>query len=111
MTDAIVVLVTVPSRPSGEEIAEALVTEHLVACVNVIGPVCSIYGWQGQVCRDEEYLLIVKTRRARLEALQARVLALHPYEVPEFLALPVEAGSRAYLDWLRAAAGAPADRT
>jgi periplasmic divalent cation tolerance protein len=100
MSEVVVVLVTVPSREDGERIAEALVGESLAACVNVLGPIRSIYRWQGQVTRDDEHLLLIKTTRAGYTALEARVLALHAYENPECIALPVEHGAAAYLDWV-----------
>lgn len=102
MTDALIVLVTVPSRAEGERIAETVVGERLAACVNVVGPVCSIYRWEGAVCREDEHLLVLKTSRACYPALAARVRALHPYEVPEVIALPVEVGLAAYLAWIAA---------
>lgn len=96
----LIVFVTVASRDEGERIAEALVGEQVAACVNVVGPIRSIYRWQGEVCRDDEHLLLIKTTRARYPALEARVKALHSYEVPEVVALPIEMGSAAYLEWL-----------
>ncbi len=100
MTDALVVLVTAPAEQKAVEIARALVDERLAACVNVLSGVRSIYRWKGEVCDDPEVLLVVKTTAARFEALRSRVVALHPYETPEVLALPVEAGSEPYLRWL-----------
>ena len=100
MTEALVVLVTVPSREDGERIADALVGESLAACVNVIGPIRSVYRWQGEICRDDEHLLMIKTTRPRYAALEARVLALHTYETPEVIALPVAQGAAAYVAWL-----------
>jgi periplasmic divalent cation tolerance protein len=101
MTAELVVLVTVASREDGERIAEALVGEALAACVNIVGPMRSIYRWQGEVCRDDEQLLLIKTTRERYSALEARVKALHSYDVPEIVALPIEMGSAEYLDWVR----------
>jgi periplasmic divalent cation tolerance protein len=101
MTEELVVLVTVPSREEGERIAEILVGERLAACVNIVGPISSVYRWLGQVQRDDEHLLVIKTRAERYAALEARVLATHPYDVPEVIALRIEAGSEAYLTWLR----------
>jgi periplasmic divalent cation tolerance protein len=101
MSDELIVFVTVPSRDDGERIAEAVVGEHLAACVNIIGPIRSIYRWQGEIARDDEHLLLIKTTRVRYPALEARVRALHRYEVPEVVAVPIEMGSAAYLDWLR----------
>lgn len=97
-----VVLVTVGSRGEGETIARKLVEEGLVACVNVVGPIRSIYLWKGQVSEDEEHLLIIKTRDQVLGAVEERVGELHSYEVPEVVALPIVGGSAAYLEWLRA---------
>jgi periplasmic divalent cation tolerance protein len=100
MTDALVVLVTAPSPEKAAEIARAVVEERLAACGNVVPGLRSIYRWQGAVQEDAEALLVLKTTRARFEALRDRILALHPYQVPEVLALPVEAGSARYLGWI-----------
>ena len=96
------VLVTAPSAEKAGEIARALVEERLAACGNVVPGLRSIYRWEGRVQDDAEALLLLKTTRRRLPALRARVLALHPYEVPEVLALPVEAGHPPYLEWIAA---------
>ncbi len=100
MTGALVVLVTAPSAEVAAGLARTLVQERLAACGNVLPEVRSIYRWDGQLREDAEALLVLKTTRDRLDALRDRVLALHPYQVPEVLALPVEAGSAAYLSWL-----------
>jgi periplasmic divalent cation tolerance protein len=100
MTDALVVLVTAPTPERAAEIARALVEERLAACGNVVPGLRSIYRWEGKVQDEPEALLVLKTTRARFEALRARVLALHPYQVPEVIALPVEAGSAPYLAWI-----------
>ncbi len=105
MTDAVVVLVTTPSPERAAEIARAVVEERLAACGNVLPGLRSIYRWEGKVQEDAEALLVLKTTRARFEALRDRVLALHPYEVPEVIALPVEAGSARYLAWIAAETG------
>jgi periplasmic divalent cation tolerance protein len=102
MTDALVVLVTTPSPERAAEIARALVEERLAACGNVVPGLRSIYRWEGKVQDDAEALLVLKTTRGRFEALRDRVLALHPYEVPEVLALTVEDGSAKYLAWIAA---------
>jgi periplasmic divalent cation tolerance protein len=105
MADAplVVVFVTAPNEGEARRIGRALVDERLAACVNVVGPVRSIYRWDGQVQEEAEHLLVVKARRADVDGLAARVRALHPYEVPEVVALDVVAGSAPYLDWVRAA--------
>jgi periplasmic divalent cation tolerance protein len=100
MTDAVVVLVTTADADQAARVARALVCERLAACVNVVGPIRSIYRWEGAVEEATEHLLVVKARRADAAALEARVRALHSYDVPEVLVLPVEGGSAAYLAWL-----------
>lgn len=100
--DVVVVLVTWPADVAGEGVAEALVTERLAACVSILPVMRSIYRWQGAVERADEVQLVIKTTRGRLDALEARVGALHPYEVPEFLVLAVDGGGRQYLEWVRA---------
>jgi periplasmic divalent cation tolerance protein len=102
VTDALVVLVTAPDPEKAAEIARTLVEERLAACGNVLSGLRSIYRWEGNVQDEREALLLLKTTRARFEALRARVLALHPYQVPEVIALPVEAGSAPYLAWIAA---------
>jgi periplasmic divalent cation tolerance protein len=102
MSEELVVLVTVGSREAAEAMAETLVGERLAACVNVVGPVRSIYRWHGEVCRDDEHLMIVKTTRSRYAELERRIGELHTYEVPEVIALPIERGAASYLAWLRA---------
>ncbi len=99
-TDALVVLVTAPGAEKAAEIARAVVEERLAACGNVVPGLRSIYRGEGKVQDDAEALLVLKTTRARFEAMRDRVLALHPYQVPEVIALPVEAGSAAYLAWI-----------
>ena len=101
MTDKYLVLVTCASAAEGKRIARAVVEQRLAACVNVLpGAVTSIYRWKGRVESAQERLLLIKTTRKRLRKLQAAVERLHSYKVPEFIALPIAAGSRAYLGWL-----------
>ena len=97
-----VILCTVPSEDVGVQIARQLVDEQLVACVNILPGVRSIYRYQGKVEDDRELLLMMKTSADRLDTLIPRVRALHPYEVCEVLALEVTAGSQPYLDWVLA---------
>jgi periplasmic divalent cation tolerance protein len=99
---ACVVLVTCPTAERAAEIARALVEERLAACGNVIPGLRSIYRWEGKVQDDAEALLVLKTTGERFEALRERVLSLHPYQVPEVIALPIEAGSAPYLAWIAA---------
>lgn len=99
-TEAIVAFVTTPNAEKAAEIARALVEEGLAACGNVVPQLRSMYRWQGKVFDEPEALLILKTQRSRFEALRARVVALHPYECPEVIALPVEEGHAPYLAWI-----------
>jgi periplasmic divalent cation tolerance protein len=105
VSERLLVLTTVARAEDAERIAEALVERRLAACVNVLPGVRSIYRWKGAVERDEERLLVVKTRADRFDALRDAILALHPYEVPEVVAVPIEAGSPAYLRWLDESVG------
>jgi periplasmic divalent cation tolerance protein len=100
MTDAVVILTTVPADERGEAIGQALVDERLAACVNLLPPMTSIYRWRGVVEREIERQMIVKTTRQRVPALQARIAALHPYELPEFLVLSVADSGSAYFEWV-----------
>ena len=93
---------TCPDANSGQVMADALVGEGLAACVNRLPGVTSTYRWQGKVMTDSEVLLLIKTTESRFAALRERVLALHPYELPELIAVPIEQGHAAYLDWVRA---------
>jgi periplasmic divalent cation tolerance protein len=104
-TDMLVVLVTVPNEETATKLAEALVGERLAACVNVLDGVRSTYRWKGAVERDDEILCVCKTTRDGFERLRARVVELHPYEVPEVIALPIELGHAPYLAWIMASVG------
>jgi periplasmic divalent cation tolerance protein len=101
VSDALAVFVTVPNAVTAARIASAVVRERLAACANILPGVRSIYAWKGKVCDDRELLVVLKTTATRYEALERRVKALHPYEVPEIIALPVTRGSRPYLTWVR----------
>jgi len=101
MTDKLVVLVTCRSAKEAERIARRLVETRLAACGNILrSPVRSIYRWKEKIESAREVLLVIKTSRRRFPALQAAIKRLHSYEVPEIIALPIAAGSRAYLSWL-----------
>ena len=102
----IVVLVTTGSAENAEAVARALVGEHLAACVNILPGIRSIYRWQGKVADDAEWLLVIKTERARFAELETRVRSLHTYEVPEIVALEIVEGSAPYLEWLLGAVAA-----
>lgn len=96
-----VALVTVPDMETGRMLARTVVEEGLAACGNVISGLTSVYSWKGHIQEDPECLVLFKTTTAEVEALMRRVVQLHPYDVPEFLALPVAEGHISYLDWVR----------
>jgi periplasmic divalent cation tolerance protein len=100
----LVVLCTCPDGAPAAHLAETLVTESLAACVNRLPGVVSYFRWEGRVQQDAETLLLIKTTEARLAALTARITELHPYELPEVVAVPVLGGLEEYLDWVRASA-------
>lgn len=102
MTGPIVALSTVANAEDAERLARSLVEKGFAACVNVVPAVVSVYRWKGRVEREAEVLLLIKTSGERFEDLKAALLAEHPYEVPELIALPITAGSERYLEWLAA---------
>jgi periplasmic divalent cation tolerance protein len=99
--DIVLVLTTLPDDDRAEALARTLVEERLAACVNVHGPMTSLYRWKGAVERDVERQVVIKTTRRFVTAVEARIQTLHGYELPEFLVLSVEGGSDAYCAWLR----------
>ena len=98
--DALLALCACPDVDVADRIALALVEERLAACVNRIGGVASTYRWKGAVHRDDEVLLLIKTTRARFDALRERIVFLHPYELPEVIAVDIALGLPAYLEWI-----------
>ncbi|GAC1345239.1 MAG: divalent-cation tolerance protein CutA [Myxococcales bacterium] len=105
MTDARLVFTALPDAGAAAALARTLVEERLAACGNVVPGVRSIYRWQGKVHDEGEVLLLLKTRAAQVERLQARILELHPYQVPEVISVAIDAGSPGYLAWLAAETG------
>jgi periplasmic divalent cation tolerance protein len=99
-TEAIVVMCTAPAGFDSEPLARDLVQRSLAACVQVLPGVVSIYQWKGSVEKSQENLLLIKTRRGRFEEIEAAIRALHPYDVPEIVALPVSDGHAPYLAWI-----------
>lgn len=100
MHEIAVVYVTCPDSGVAATLARTLVAERLAACGNILPGVRSIYAWQGELQDEPEVLLLLKTRRSRVDDLCARVAALHPYQVPEAIAAPIVAGLPAYLSWV-----------
>jgi periplasmic divalent cation tolerance protein len=96
----VIALSTVGSAEDAERLARTLVERRLAACVNVVPGVVSHYRWKGELCRDEERLLVIKTRSERLDALRAALVELHPYELPELVAIEIGDGLEPYLGWL-----------
>ncbi len=100
MSNLVIVLTTMPDGEKIDELARALVREHLAACVNVHAPMTSVYRWKTEIECEPERQIVIKTTRDRMGALQARLHELHPYELPEFLVVGVESGSDAYVKWV-----------
>ncbi len=99
--EEIVVYITAPSQAEAEKIGAALVEARLAACVNILPSITSIYSWKGEICREAEVLMIVKSRRSIFDRLIEKVKQLHTYSLPEIIALPILAGSEDYLTWIR----------
>jgi periplasmic divalent cation tolerance protein len=106
-SDALVVLTTLEKQEDGERLASLLVESALAACVQILPPMISIYRWQGAVERASEVLLLIKTTRDAYQRIETVIKENHPYQTPEIIALPVEAGLDAYLTWLAAAIARP----
>jgi periplasmic divalent cation tolerance protein len=100
MSEFLLVTTTAGTRHDAERIATELVERRLAACVQIVGPIRSVYRWQGEVESAEEWLCLVKTEQAHLAAIDALLREIHPYEVPELVAMPIVGGSEAYLKWL-----------
>jgi periplasmic divalent cation tolerance protein len=99
------VFVTFPDRESAARVAQALVEEALAGCVQIVGPVHSVYRWEGKIESADEWLCLIKTAASRYAQLEQRIRQLHSYQVPEIIAVPISAGSSDYLKWLSAATG------
>ena len=96
----LLVLTNLPDRAAAERLADALIEKRLAACVNILAPCHSVYRWKGTVQHDEEHPMLIKSTAERYPALEAAIRAGHPYELPEIIAVPVEHGLPAYLDWV-----------
>jgi periplasmic divalent cation tolerance protein len=105
MSEVLLVFTNIPDRATAERIAEALVTARIAACVNILPGCTSVYRWQGKLERADEVPLLIKTTRAAYARMEMELRKLHPYEVPEIVAVPVSAGLPAYLDWVRQETG------
>jgi len=98
----LLVLTNVPDRATAEKLADLLVDRQLAACVNILAPCRSVYRWKGAVQHDEEHPMLIKTTAERYPALEQALRGGHPYELPEIIAVPIERGLPAYLDWVAA---------
>jgi periplasmic divalent cation tolerance protein len=98
----LLVFTNLPDLPAAQKLADALIEQRVAACVNILAPCRSVYRWQGKVQHDEEHPMLIKTTEERYAALEAAIRAGHPYELPEIVALPIERGLPAYLDWVAA---------
>jgi len=105
MTDKRIILTTAGSEAEARKIAQALVERHLAACVNIVGPIRSLYRWKGAVESAPEHILIIKTTAAAFPRVRDAIRELHSYELPECIMLPIEAGSRDYLKWIEESVG------
>lgn len=102
MTDKRLLISTASSFAEANSIASELVSRRLAACINILGPISSVYHWQGEVERSEEFLLLIKSTETKFLSIQETIRELHSYEVPELLSFTVEAGLESYLDWIAA---------
>jgi len=100
MTNARIVLTTISSKELAEKLAEQLVGRRVAACVNIVGPIHSVYRWKKEIEREEEYLLLIKTTTEHAARLQVAFRELHPYELPECVEVAIDGGSEEYLAWL-----------
>jgi periplasmic divalent cation tolerance protein len=100
MTEHIQVITTTENRADAEKIAEVLVEKKLAGCVQIIGPISSVYWWEGKIEKADEWLCLIKTTRTLYEDLESVLRKIHPYKVPEILAIPVVTGSKDYFSWL-----------
>ena len=99
---ALLVFTNLPDRAAAERLADALIEKRVAACVNILAPCRSVYRWKNDIQHDEEHPVLIKTTAEHYPALEAAIRAGHPYELPEIIAVPVERGLPAYLDWLTA---------
>jgi len=100
MVSFILVFMTTSTRAEAENITEHLLSERLVACCNIVGPISSAYAWKGKIEKADEFLVFMKTSQDLFERLSARIKELHSYDIPEVIAVPIIAGLPSYLDWI-----------
>ena len=100
MSPYVVVIVTVENREEAVKIVRSLLKERLIACANIVGPISSIFWWEGKIDEASEFLVFMKSHENHFERLSERIMEIHSYEVPEIIALPIIKGSPSYLEWL-----------
>lgn len=105
--NTLLVLTNLPDRAAAERLAGELIDKRVAACVNILAPCLSVFRWKSDVQRDEEHPMLIKTTAERYPALEAAIRAGHPYELPEIIAVPIERGLPAYLDWVAAESSDP----
>ena len=104
----LLVLTNLPDRAAAERLADSLIAQRLAACVNILAPCRSVYRWKGALQHDEEHPMLIKTTADRYASLEQAIRAGHPYELPEIIAVPIERGLGAYLDWVMTETSLPA---
>ncbi len=102
MTDFMQVTTAIDSEDGAHQIADTLVSRHLAACVHIVGPITSVYWWQGKMETAREWVCVAKTRQSLYDAVESAIREIHPYDEPEILATPILTGSRSYLEWITA---------
>ena len=98
--DVILVLITVPDSETADRIATVLIDKRLAACVSIIPGLKSVYRWKDEICRDDEFLLTVKSVSSKFELLKREILANHPYDLPEIISIKIQDGLEGYLEWV-----------
>jgi len=99
-SSTLITLCTCPNQAIAEEIASSLIEQEIAACINIIPTVTSLYKWQGKLEKDNEALMLIKTDQSRYRDLEQAIISIHPYELPEIIAVPVEQGLAGYLNWV-----------
>lgn len=99
--DTTIVFCTVSSKEEAKKIAYSLIEKKLAACANIVNDITSVYSWKNEICEDNEFLLIIKTREEKFEELKKEILSLHSYELPEIIMIPITTGLPEYLNWIK----------
>ena len=100
MSSCVVIYCTVPSKQDAKSIAKILLTQRLAACINIIDKVQSVFSWHDEICEEKELLMIIKTKALLFDRVKQAIKLIHPYNIPEIIALPIENADREYLEWI-----------